>query len=189
MIETGVSIQTKTYVTVGLVFLALFEFCTAMYLFGRKGRKAGAKWVLRLHRWGGYAFLLYWLWPMIVGLDLLGRLSRYDTGWTFDGPRFYHAFLGVVVFLLLLLKISFVRLYPQYRQQARPLGILITLGAITTWIIAGWFWLAMMASPQLKSETEVAPPGKVMPPPTRPSTSGETSLQPRRQRKGPRPIA
>jgi hypothetical protein len=153
---TAVSIETKTYVTLGLVVLALFEFFTAMYCFGLKGAKKHLRWMLRLHRIGGYVFLVYWIWPMWVGLGLLGRLSEKSAefpeglDWTFDGPRFFHAFLGVVVFLLLLLKIGFVRLYPNYRQQARPLGIVIAVTSVTVWIIAGLFWLAMMGTPMLE---------------------------------------
>ncbi len=139
-----ISVKTKTYVTLGLVVLARFEFVTAMYVYGRKGSKAHSKLVLTLHRTGGYIFLVYWLWPMIVGADLLTRLSRYEDGWQFDGPRFYHAFLGVAVFVMLLLKITFVRFYTNFRPSARLLGILISVGAVITWIIAGAFWLFMM---------------------------------------------
>lgn len=140
----GVSVLTKTYVAIGLVVLALFEFITAMYVFGRKGSKANPKLTMTLHRIGGYLFLIYWIWPMLVGIDLLGRLSRYEDDWQFDGPRFYHAFLGVSVFIMLLLKIVFVRFYPNFRPSARLLGILITAGALITWLISGGFWLAMM---------------------------------------------
>lgn len=139
-----VSVLTKTYVTIGLVVLALFEFITAMYVFGRKGSKANPKLVLTLHRIGGYVFIIYWLWPMLVGISLLGRLSQYEEGWHFDGPRFYHAFLGVSVFIMLLLKIIFVRFYPNFRPSARLLGILISAAAVVTWLISGGFWLAMM---------------------------------------------
>jgi len=142
----NVGVLTKTYVTLGLVALTLFEFVTAMHLFGRKGAKKHTKLILTLHRVGGYVFLVYWLWPMLVGLDLLSRLSQYGNGWRFDGPRFYHAFLGVTVFILLLLKIVFVRFYQNFRPQARLLGILISAGALVTWLIAGAFWLAMMGS-------------------------------------------
>jgi hypothetical protein len=139
----------------GLVGLALFEFFTAMYVFGRMGSKPGAVWVLRVHRWAGYVFLVYWLWPIIVGLDLLGRLSQQSAAhpeglkWTFDGPRFYHAFLGVCVLVLLLLKVSIVRLFPRYRPSAPLLGVIITCLAVVTWVIAGLFWLNMMGTPVL----------------------------------------
>ena len=140
----NVSVLTKTYVTLGLVVLALFEFITAMYVFGKKGNKPHARLILTLHRVGGYVFLVYWLWPMIVGANLLARLSRYTDGWQFHGPRFYHAFLGVTVFIVLLLKIVFIRFYPNFKTSARLLGIMISTGAVITWLIAGWFWLCMM---------------------------------------------
>jgi len=139
----NVSVLTKTYVTFGLVVLALFEFVTAMYVFGRKGDKSYAKLVLTVHRVGGYIFGVYWLWPMLVGADLLARLSLQE-GWRFDGPRFFHAFLGVTVFVLLVLKIVFVRFYSNFRPLARPLGILISAVAVIIWLISGWFWLCMM---------------------------------------------
>ncbi|MHC4084484.1 MAG: hypothetical protein ACYSWZ_07070 [Planctomycetota bacterium] len=143
-IVQNVSVLTKTYVTLGLVALALFEFITAMYVFGKKGNKPHSRLMLTLHRVGGYVFLVYWLWPMVVGANLLGRLSRYTDGWQFDGPRFYHAFLGITVFIVLLLKIVFVRFYPNFKTSARLLGIMVSAGAIITWLIAGWFWLCMM---------------------------------------------
>ena len=146
----NVSVLTKTYVTLGLVVLALFEFITAMYVFGKKGAKPHTKTMMSMHRIGGYVFLVFWLWPILVGLDLLGRLSRYADGWQFDGPRFYHAFLGVTVLVLLILKIAFVRFYPNFRPSARWLGIIISVAAIITWLIAGAFWLGMMGGRSLR---------------------------------------
>jgi hypothetical protein len=139
-----VSVLTKTYVTLGLVALALFEFITAMYVYGRKGNKRYSKQMLTMHRVGGYVFLVYWLWPIVVGASLLTRLSRYSDGWQFDGPRFYHAFLAMTVFIMLLLKVVFIRFYQNFRTSARLLGILISFGAVVTWLISGWFWLCMM---------------------------------------------
>jgi uncharacterized membrane protein YciS (DUF1049 family) len=45
---------------------------------------------------------------------------------------------------MLLLKIVFIRFYQNFRSSARWLGILISAGAVITWLIAGWFWLCMM---------------------------------------------
>jgi len=146
----GVSVLTKTYVTLALVGLAIFEFWTAMYLFGQKGPKAGAKWALRLHRIGGYCFLIGWLWPIFVGLDLLERLAKAGPNYQMSPRVFTHALLAVVVLLLLLLKIAFVRVYKNYRMQARLLGFLITLATLTIWLIAGWFWLHIMGAPVLE---------------------------------------
>lgn len=143
----GVSVLTKTYVTLFLLGLALFEFWTAMSVFGRKGPKPNVKTMMRLHRAFGYVFLVGWLWPIFVGFGLLERLSGEATGWQMDARVFYHAFLGVAVLLLLLLKIGFVRIWDVYRPHARLLGITIFLLTALTWIVAGWFWLQMMGGP------------------------------------------
>ena len=140
----NVSVLTKTYVTLGLVVLALFEFITAMHVYGNKGHKPHAKLILTLHRVGGYIFGVYLFWPIIVGISLLARLSRYSEDWNFDGPRFFHAMLGVTVFIMLLLKIVFVQFYQNFRPFARLLGIMISCAIIVTWLIAGGFWLCMM---------------------------------------------
>ena len=79
----------------------------------------------------------------LVGADLLGRLSQYTDGWHFDARASSMRFWGLCL-LLLLLKIAFVRFFQNYRPSAQLLGILISVTAIVTWLIAGWFWLAMM---------------------------------------------
>lgn len=142
-------VKLKLYVTLGLVVLALLEFWTAMYVYGRKSDKKHAKLMLRLHRIGGYIFLAWWIWPMWVGLTLLRNQFETVTGYQFDGPRFYHALLAVAVFILLLLKVGFVRLWQQFRMQARLLGFIVTVGTLTIWTVAGLFWLFMIGSPVL----------------------------------------
>ena len=140
----NVSVLTKTYATLGLVALSLFEFITAMYVYGYQGKKKYTKLILTLHRVGGYIFAVYLLWPIIVGTSLLARLSRYSEDWNFDGPRFFHAMLGITVFVMLLLKIAFIQFYRNFRPSVRLLGILISSGIVITWLIAGGFWLCMM---------------------------------------------
>ena len=137
----------KTTISAGLAILALIEFFTAMYLYGNKGPKRFGKLALRFHRATGYLFLVWFIWVMWIGVDLLGRLSDEGTGWQFHGPRFYHAFLAVVLFLILLLKIAFVRFYRNYRTHARWMGFVLTLGTVTVWLIAGWFYMIAMGSP------------------------------------------
>lgn len=141
----------KTWISAGLVVLALVEFFTAMHLFGAKPEagkpKRFAKFALRVHRVAGYLFLVWMIWVIWIGVDLLGRLSAEGTGYAlsgFQGHRFYHALIGVLMLLVLLLKILFVRVYTNYRMQARLLGFILTIGTLTAWIIAGWFYLIMM---------------------------------------------
>ena len=144
----AVTVETKLYVTIGLVVLALYEFWSAMYVYGSKAAgKKGIRFVLRTHRIVGYAFLIYWLWPIIVGLGLLGQLAEATDSWRvgnrplyMDARVFYHAFLGTTVLLLLLLKVGFVRIWTNFRGQAKMMGIIIVLAALITWIVSGVYW-------------------------------------------------
>lgn len=165
-------LMTKTQMTFGLMILALFEFATAMYIYGIKGKKWKPKLVLAAHRIGGYVFLLWFLWPMIVGLQLLARLNpglaaeplasgtHRDpaTGWQMDARVFTHAFLAVAVFVLLLVKVLYVRVFQQFRIQARWIGTFAATGTVVVWVIAGWFWLAMLSGSYAPGPWQTPPP-------------------------------
>lgn len=134
---------TKTYVSAGLVFLALFEFWTAMRVFGRSTPDPRARLLLRMHRIAGYIFLVYFAWISWVCVDIMGRLAS-SGGYHLDPRGFYHGFLAITLFVLLLLKISFIRMRTKYRSHARLIGIVLVVGTIVLWGIAGWMFLILM---------------------------------------------
>ncbi len=134
---------TKTYVSLGLVVLALFEFWSAMRIFGRKGGPGpGAKWLLRLHRIAGYLFLAYFVWISWVCVDLMARLA--NAGKHLDARAVLHAFWAMVIFGALLLKISFVRAYRNYRPYVPALGMGVVVGTLALWGLAGWMFLILL---------------------------------------------
>ncbi len=133
---------TKTYFALGLVILALYEFITAMYVFGKTKPAAYGKQVLRLHRIGGYVFFVYYVWISWVCIDLMGRLAQ--AGQPLDVRGFYHGFLALVLFVILLLKISFVRFYRKFRPSVPVLGIILSAGTLVLWGIAGLMFLIIM---------------------------------------------
>ena len=134
---------TKTYVSSGLVVLALFEFWAAMRIFGRKGPPGkSARTIIRLHRIGGYVFLIYFAWISWVCIDLMDRLG--EAGRYPDSRAVIHGVLAQAVFLLLLLKISFVRIYQKYRPYAPLLGLSVTVTTLVIWGMAGWWFLVIM---------------------------------------------
>ena len=133
---------TKTYVALGLVFIALFEFISAMHIFGKKTPQAHGPLVMRLHRIGGYTFLVYYIWISWVCIDLMARLAQ--AGKPLEVRGFYHGFLAMALFAILLLKISFVRFYRRYVTAVPVLGIIVAIGTLVLWGIAGWMFLIMM---------------------------------------------
>ena len=134
----------KVWISLVLVALAGLEFYTAMHVYGVKGQKRHVKLMLRIHRVGGYVFGAWFLWVMWIGVTLLGKLSDPMADWHMDARVFFHAGMAVLVFLLLLLKISFIRAYTNFRSHARMLGFLLVLGTILIWIISGGFWLIIL---------------------------------------------
>ena len=136
--------HTKTYIALGLAVLAVFEFWTAMRIFGRK-TEAGerTRLLLRLHRIGGYVFLVLFVGLMWVGVNMLTRLGSAG-GYVLDARKFYHVFLAMSLFATLLLKISFVRFHRKYRGYVPLLGIILSAGTLVLWGIAGLMFLALM---------------------------------------------
>ena len=129
--------------SLGLVVLALFEFWAAMRVFGTTGKPGPrARLIIRLHRIGGYVFLAYFIWISWVCLDLMDRLGAAGKGP--DARAAIHGSLAIALFLLLLLKLSFVRLYRKFRPYAPLLGIILAVGTLTLWGIAGLMFLILI---------------------------------------------
>lgn len=133
---------TKTYVTLGLVALALFEFWAGMRVMGRRPAGPNAKMLLRLHRVFGYVFLVYFVWISWVCIDLMGRLAQ--VGQPLDVRGFSHGFLAMSLLGVLLLKIGFIRLYRNYRQSVPALGMVVVIGTLVLWGIAGGMFLILL---------------------------------------------
>ena len=133
---------TKTYFALVLVFIALFEFITAMYVYGKKPPRPYGKTIMTLHRIGGYVFLVYFIWISWVCVDLMSRLA--EAGKPLDVRGFYHGFFAMVLFVILLLKLSFVRFYRRYISSVPLLGIIVASGTLVLWGIAGWMFLILL---------------------------------------------
>jgi hypothetical protein len=137
---------TKTWVSLGLVFLAVLQYWTAMEVFGKRpGRRA--KLLLLIHRIGGYLWMAYFIFISWVCVGLTERLSS-SPAWSLDARGFYHAFLAMTLFMLFLVKLSFVRVYTKYRQQARLIGVILSVGTIVLWGISGWMFLMILGNTQ-----------------------------------------
>jgi hypothetical protein len=77
----NVSVLTKTHVTLGLVVLAVFEFITAMHIFGRKGAKTHHDPYAAPR---GDTSSVCWSAMLVV---VCRAIELYGDGWRFDGHR------------------------------------------------------------------------------------------------------
>ncbi len=131
---------TKAYLSFGLVLLAGFEFWAAMRVFGQKGTPGkSAKLFMRMHRIGGYVFLVYFIWISWVCIDMMDRLAKIGT--PLDARAVLHTVLAMSLFVLLLIKISFVRFYRKYQPNVPILGMVLSGGTLVLWGVAGWIFL------------------------------------------------
>ena len=131
----------KTYISFGLVVLALFEFWTAMSVFGdKKERASNPRLLLTLHRAAGYLFGIYFIWISWVCVDLMENL--YAAGnYALDVRNFWHGTLAIAIIIILALKIAFIRRYRNYRPYVPLLGIILAAGTVLLWGISGWMYL------------------------------------------------
>lgn len=138
---------TKSYLSSGLVFLSIIEFLMIMQLFGKKGPHAKARLLMRLHRIFGYVFGAYFIWISWVCIDMMGRLARAG-GYELDARGFGHAFFAMLLFGIFLLKVSLARVYHNYRAYVPLLGIMLAVGTIVLWGVAGWMFLVLVGGAQ-----------------------------------------
>ena len=143
---------TKSYLAAGLVFLSLLEFLIGMQLFGKKGPHAKAKLHMQLHRIFGYVFGAYFIWISWICIDMMGRLSRAG-GYELDARGFGHAFFAMVLFGVFAVKVSFARVYKNYRAYVPLLGIMLAVGTIVLWGVAGWMFLVLVGGAQTVTPT------------------------------------
>lgn len=50
----------------------------------------------------------------------------------------------MALFAILLLKISFIRLYRKYRPYVPVLGLILAPGTLVLWGVAGWIFLIIL---------------------------------------------
>jgi len=132
---------TKTWISFGLVALALFEFWTAMSVFGDKNERASnPKLLLNLHRAAGYVFGVFFIWISWLCVDLMQKL--YAAGnYALDTRNFWHGTLAITIIIILALKIVFIRRYRNFRPYVPLLGIILVAGTVLLWGISGWMYL------------------------------------------------
>ena len=132
---------TKTWISLGLVILALFELYSALSVFGdKKERAKNPKLLLNMHRAAGYVFAVYFIWISWVCVNLMEKL--YSAGnYALDARNFGHGALAIALVLILALKIAFIRRYRNYRPYVPLLGIILATGTILLWGISGWMYL------------------------------------------------
>lgn len=120
----------KSLLSIPLFVLTLFAMFTMFEVFGRTEKRFDIERLKKLHRLNGKIFFLLYFIIAYFCLDfILNTKAEPSSRATF------HSIFALTVIILLLLKVSFVRIYRQFYGQVKTIGILIaliSLGMIAT---------------------------------------------------------
>ncbi len=112
----------KLTISLILLILSLVASFTMFEIFGQNERRISMNLFKTLHRINGRIFFIVFIVGSVICIYLLSKSKTELT------PRAtLHAFSAVAVFLLLCLKILFIKFYRQFYSYAKLLGILIVL--------------------------------------------------------------
>lgn len=112
----------KLSISTILLILSLIASYTMFEIFGKNERRINVNLLKGLHKINGRIYFFVFLVGAVLCLYLLSQSKAELT------PRAtLHAFFAVAIFLLLFLKILFVKFYRQFYSYAKLLGVLIVL--------------------------------------------------------------
>ncbi len=119
----------KSLLSIVLFILALFAMFTMFEVFGKNGKIFDTEKLKKVHRVNGIVYSLFYLLIAYFCLDfILGTKAE-------PSPRAaLHSVFALSVIILLALKVSFVRFYRQFYNQAKIIGVLI---ALLTFVMIG----------------------------------------------------
>lgn len=127
----------KSLLSILLFVLTLFAMFSMFEVFGRTKNRFDIERLKKLHRLNGKIFFLLYFIIAYFCLDfILNTKAEPSSRATF------HSIFALTVIILLLLKVSFVRIYRQFYGQVKIIGLLIaliTFGTIGT--SAGYYLL------------------------------------------------
>jgi len=119
----------KTILSIVLLLLAFIAMFTMFEIFGRSEKRFNPSKLIRIHKFNGRFYFLLFLVISYFCIDFMvktkGEIAPRAT---------FHAVFALTIIVLLFLKISFVRIYRQFYNQVKILGLLI---ALLTFLLVG----------------------------------------------------
>lgn len=126
----------KSVLSVFLFLLALIAAFTMFEVFGRDQRKFKAEGLKRLHRANGFVFTALFLFISYLCLRFIAQTGAAPTT-----RGVLHIMLALSVASLLALKIAYVRLYRQFYDQAKTIGVVVALMTVVMSGMTGGYYL------------------------------------------------
>ncbi|TNF53875.1 hypothetical protein EP227_05230 [bacterium] len=112
----------KSLLSLLVLFLAIVGLVSMYEVFGRTNQRLNRERLKRIHKANGLMYILLFLFIAYFCLNFIisskTELSPRST---------FHSIFAITIIVLFLLKISIIRMYRQFYNQVKTLGLLIAL--------------------------------------------------------------
>ena len=137
-----ITLWAKSIMALPLVGLAVLNLIVMLELLGRTERRFDAKWLRLIHRVGGICYIVLFI---ILSYFCL-RIMR-ASGQELSARAALHFLFAVGAFLVLCLKLVFVRFYRKYYSLVPSLGFAVFVLTLATTAISAGYYFTMHGTP------------------------------------------
>jgi cytochrome c2 len=141
----------KSIVSIFFLLVAFVSAISMLTLMGRTEteRKINPVVLRKIHKWSGMIFII-----LFLGISFFCIKYVAFIGDKLSVRAVFHGVLALILFAVLLLKLSIVKLYRQFLKFAPPMGMtLFSLALVTTLLSAGFFFLTRWHPPSVTVPT------------------------------------
>jgi formate-dependent nitrite reductase membrane component NrfD len=134
----------KSIVSILFLVVAIVSAISMLTLMGRTEteRKINPTVLRKIHRWSGITFII-----LFLGISFFCIKYVAFVGDELSVRAVFHGVLALVLFAVLLFKLSIVKLYRQFLKFVPPMGMTVfSLALVTTLLSAGFFFLTRWQS-------------------------------------------
>ncbi len=143
----------KSIISIFVFLQALVAAFTMFELLGRSEKRFNVKWLRLAHRINGYFFIL-----MFLGLSYVCIVYLLIPMGELSARAVFHSLFALEAFLMLMLKISFIRFYRQYFPKVPYFGITIFFLTVSLVASSGGYYLVKYGASGARAEESVEAP-------------------------------
>lgn len=126
----------KSLISFALLLCALGAAAAMFEIFGRTDKPRSVDRLKRLHRIAGGLYVLTFLALSVLCISYLARDHSELS------PRVtFHVVLALAILALFMLKVSYTRLYRQFYNQAKAIGVVMTVATFVMVFLSGGYYL------------------------------------------------
>jgi len=126
----------KSLLSIPVLLLALIAMFTMFEIFGRTEKRYNIEKLKKIHKINGIIYVVLFL---IIAFFCLKFIA--DTKTDLSPRVTFHGIFAISIIILLCLKVSFIRIYRQFYEKVKTMGILIAFMTFVMIGISGGYYL------------------------------------------------